>query len=328
MLKTTEKHDSKMLEEILEILRKADRVIIVTHQRPDGDALGSATALSHLLDGMETKHDIFCTHKAPSNYAYLPRVNRISQDAELLRHGDHEVLVCLDSGDLAYAGIKQHLEDRSKNPHFIVNIDHHATNTLYGNMNMVDPDASSTAEMVFHLFQQAGHPITSDIATCMLTGIITDTGGFSNLATTSSSLDVASHLIAAGARVWDIQANTQKNKSVTTLKLWGIALSRLKKHSSGVVSTVLTHNDIKEANADAESAEGIANFLNTVEDAKAVIMIREDELGKIKVSMRTTQAGVDVSKLAKFFGGGGHKKASGFSLPGSIQKSETGFRII
>jgi len=319
---------AKDFSKAAQLIDAAEKVIIVAHQRPDGDALGSACAFSLYLKDIKKNHDIFCRHEAPKYYGFLPALERLSSDERLIVHGDHDVLVCLDSGDLAYAGVHAHLQQRTKPGHTIINIDHHATNTHYGHLNIVDASASSTSELMFHMFDHLNHPMTTDLATCMLTGIVTDTGGFTNLATTSSALQVASHLIASGARIWDIQSYTQKNKSVNTLKLWGTALSRLTKHSSGIVTTVLTQEDIMVCNADAESIEGIANFLNTLDEAKAIAVIKENDDGTVKVSLRTTQDKVDVSRLARFFGGGGHKKAAGFTIPGRITKTPQGFQIV
>ena len=309
------------------LLRAADRVLLVMHQNPDGDTLGSATALSLYLDDLRKPHDLFCTNASPSNYAFLPNSNRIQTNPSILVDGSHDVLVSLDSGDLVYAGIHNHLQERTKARHTIINIDHHKTNTHYGDLNIIDAHSSSTAEIVYNYFIHTEHPITTDSATCMLTGIISDTGGFSNLATTSSALNVASELLRFGARIWDIQQHTLKNKSIHALKLWGVVLSRLKRHTSGVVITVLTQNDIISCNASVEHAEGIANFLNTLDDSRAVFLLSELEPGKIKISMRSTQPGVDVSHFARVFGGGGNKKAAGLSIPGSIMVSGNSFHI-
>jgi len=310
-----------------DILHAANRVLIVMHQNPDGDALGSATALSLYLDDVKKPHDIFCVHRTPAHYFFLPHSERVQTDPALILHGSHDVLISLDSGDLLYAGIHEHLAERTKEKHTIINIDHHKTNTHYGDVNIVDVQSSSTAEMMYNFFMHTNHPISTDAATCMLTGIVSDTGGFSNLGTTSSALNIASELLRCGARIWDIQHNTQKNKSINALKLWGVVLSRLKRHSSGAVVTVLTQTDIISCDADTEDAEGIANFLNTLDDARAVFLLSELEPGKIKISMRTTQPHVDVSHFARVFGGGGHKKASGLTIPGSIIVSDKSFHV-
>jgi len=310
-----------------DILHAANRVLVVMHQRPDGDALGSATALSLYLDDVQKPHDLFCIHPAPDHYFFLPNSERVQTDPSLILSGSHDVLVSLDSGDLVYAGIHGHLENRTKERHTIINIDHHKTNTHYGDVNIVDAQSSSTAEIMYNFFMHADHPISTDAATCMLTGIVSDTGGFSNLATTSSALNIASELLRFGARIWDIQHHTQKNKSINALKLWGTVLSRLKRHSSGVVITVITQTDILTCNATREDAEGIANFLNTLDGARAVFLLSELEPGKIKISMRTTEPHVDVSHFARVFGGGGHKKASGLTIPGTIIVSDKSFHI-
>lgn len=323
----TERHPQyELFEKAHQLLKNANKIVIVAHQRPDGDTIGSALALSEYLKHLEKDHEIFCLHQSPEQLSFLKGAHEFKTDPDIIVSGDHDLVVCLDSGDLAYAGIEKHLKQKN-NPHTVINIDHHATNTHYGHVNIVDAKASSTSELIYHLLSHVDFPISKSMATSMLTGIITDTGGFSNLATTSTALDVASKLLSRGARIWDIQANTSKNKSVTALKLWGIALSRLTRHPSGIVVTVLTKEDVTKYNADSESLEGIANFLNSVEGARAIMVIREEDEGKIKVSLRTTQPDVDVSAIAKLCGGGGHKKAAGFTINGRIIKTESGWQI-
>lgn len=308
-------------------ISSASSVLVVMHQHPDGDALGSALSLSHYLDATNKPHDLFCVHDAPEYFSFLPHIELIQTNPKLIIEGDHTLLISLDSGDLAYAGIHAHLGQRTKATRSIINIDHHATNTHYGDINIVDPTASSTSELLYHFFQHIEHPISQEIATLLLTGIIMDTGGFSNLATTSSSLTVASDLLARGARIWDIQSYTSKNKPISALKVWGTVLSRLQQHPSGVVSTVLTQEDLKKHNATPEHVEGIANFLNSIEGARAIVLMSEIENGKIKVSLRSTQEHTDVSHFAQTFGGGGHIKASGFTIPGHIKRLDDRFHI-
>ena len=154
----------------------------------------------------------------------------------------------------------------------------------------------------------------------LLTGLITDTDNFSNGATNQECLKIASELIHRGANFNMIKAWFLKNKSITTLKLWGIALSRLNKHEKhDIVHTHITRDDLTESGANEEETDGIANFLNNVGEGRAAILLKETSDGKIKGSLRTTKDDLDVGAIAKALGGGGHKKASGFTMDGTIE---------
>jgi bifunctional oligoribonuclease and PAP phosphatase NrnA len=237
-----------------------------------------------------------------------------------------DLIIFIDSSSLSYSGVSPLLEKIKGEP-VIVNIDHHPTNPGFGKINLVEAAASSAAELVFQFFENQQIQITRDMATCLLTGILTDTGGFSNMGTTQSSMEIASKLLGYGAKFTTITNFTVRNKTVNTLKLWGKALDRLTRHADGVVSTVIAQADLVECDATDEDLEGIANFLNALQDAKIIMVLKEDPAGFVKVSLRTTQENVDVSVLAQKFGGGGHKKAAGFSVPGKLIHTPTGWRI-
>jgi len=193
----------------------------------------------------------------------------------------------------------------------------------------VETDAASTTDILFRIFNHNRFRINKEIATCLLTGIITDTGSFSNLATTPQSISNASELLINGARAKDIINNALTKQSIGVLKLWGRAFSRLIKNShTNIAITVVTLKDFKECGVENESAEGIANFLNNLNGAKAILVLKEQSDGTIKGSLRTTQDNIDVSKLARVLGGGGHKKAAGFTIKGKIEETKGGWKIV
>ncbi|MFA5134806.1 MAG: bifunctional oligoribonuclease/PAP phosphatase NrnA [Patescibacteria group bacterium] len=316
-----------LFQKIKEEAVKARSAIVISHQNPDGDAIGSLLGMSYFLDQNEVMHELFCASPIPEYLKFLPNVERITNNDEVLLTREYDLIIILDSGDLKYAGVDMHFRSIKGLP-IVINIDHHPTNTLFGHINLVHSKASSTAEIIFHLLDHYRHPITKEVATSLLTGILTDTGGFANLGTTSSSLEVSSRLVAQGARIREVITNTFRNKPLKQLQLWGRALSRLKEDpKTGIVTTVLLKGDFEELGIDEESTEGISNFLNNVEHAKAIIVLREKADGTIKGSLRTTQPDVDVSAIAKFFGGGGHKKAAGFTVKGRIVQTNLGWKI-
>ncbi len=318
-----------LFQSIKNHLKGAERVLIIAHQKPDGDALGAALALSHYLDYLKIPHVCFCKDQVPQQFFFMPSVGRFTHDHEAARRDSFDVICVVDSGDLVYAGAEELVNTHSARNAVILNIDHHPTNTNFGHCNLVHDTASSTSEIIFHFLDHQRYPISQETATCLLTGILTDTGIFSNLATTPSSLEVASRLFAYGARVKDIMRYTMRNMSLVNLQLWGRALSRLKEDAeSGIVTTVITRADFDELGITEDGTEGIANFLNNLGQARMVMVLKEFEQGKIKASLRTTHADVDVSKLAQAFGGGGHKKAAGFTIEGALKETETGWEVV
>ncbi|MBU0597795.1 bifunctional oligoribonuclease/PAP phosphatase NrnA [Patescibacteria group bacterium] len=317
-----------IFQKIKDEIDKANKVIVITHQNPDGDALGSLLGMHHYLRLVKTDHTLFCLTETPDYLKFLPDTEHISNDENHLMKNEHDLIIILDSGDLQYAGVDKHFR-KIKGLPVVINIDHHPTNQYYGHINLVHPQASSTSEIIFHFLDYFRLPITKEVATSLLTGILTDTGSFSNLATTPSSMEVSSKLLTSGARVREIITNTFRNKSLSQLQLWGRALSRLKHNKkTGIVTTVLTQQDFDELGIDDESGEGFANFLNNVEQARAIIVLREKLDGTIKGSLRTTQPDVDVSKIAEFFGGGGHKKAAGFTIKGQLKETPQGWQVV
>ncbi len=317
-----------IFQKIEEHVKKSQNVIVISHQNPDGDAVGSLLGMSHFLNHYKKKHVLFCVTPVPEYLHFLPDVENIISDDEILLKNEHDLIIILDSGDLKYAGVEDHFR-KIKGLPIVINIDHHPTNQNYGHINLVHHQASSTAEIIFHLIDYFRIPINKNVATQLMTGILTDTGSFSNLSTTPSSMEVSSKLMAHGARVKEITNYAFQNKSLLQLQLWGRALSRLKQdNETGIITTVLTQNDFDELGMSDESSEGIANFLNSVEKAKAIMVLREKSDGTIKGSLRTTEPGVDVSKIAEFFGGGGHKKAAGFTIKGKLKESEKGWEVV
>ncbi|MDP2684640.1 MAG: bifunctional oligoribonuclease/PAP phosphatase NrnA [bacterium] len=317
-----------IFQKIEEHIKKAERVIVISHQNPDGDAVGSLLGMGYFLEHYKTKHVLFCVSPVPAYLEFLPGIEKITNDEKILVDQEHDLIILLDSGDLKYAGVEEHFRKMKGLP-VVINIDHHPTNQNYGHINLVHPKASSTAEIIYHFIDYFRLPFNKNVATQLMTGILTDTGSFSNLSTTPSSLEVSSRLMAHGARIKEITNHAFQNKSLLQLQLWGRALSRLKQdNNTGIISTVLTQKDFDELGMSDDSSEGIANFLNSVEKAKAILVLREKSDGTIKGSLRTTEPDVDVSKIAEFFGGGGHKKAAGFTINGQLKEKANSWEII
>lgn len=295
-------------------IKNATNLALVSHQNPDGDTLGSAVAFAEYLQALGKKVRIFCLSPVPEKFDFLRQINLVSQDVDVFAGVD--TVAVLDSGDLKYAGVHEILQNTAAT---IINIDHHATNAHYGHINMVAPTASSTTEVVYNFFKINNISISPNMACALLTGLITDTDNFSNQATSYASLTAASELLRLGANWTMINNRLVRNKSIGTLKLWGVILGRLnKKEEIDMAYTYLTLADAVAHGVNEADVEGVANFLNKLDGTKISLFLKEMPAGKIKGSFRTTHDEVDVSLLAKKLGGGGHKKAAGFTADGTI----------
>ena len=310
--------------QLMESLRGSKRVLLVAHKKPDGDTTGSSSAMLNWLLREGKDVTAFCRDPIPSTFRYIDNIHRYTNDPAVFDQ-PYDVVIIFDSGELAYCGVAEYIPKLPK-PYLLVNIDHHITNTNFGDINIVITTASSTAEIVYRLFDESQTRIDDRMATSLLTGLYTDTSNFSNAATTTIAMDAASRLIASGARVRDVNIHTLHDKSVTSLKIWGTLLSRLRHNvEAGVVSTYLLRSDSELIGNDI--IEGVANFLNAVTaGADTILFLRELPNGTVKGSLRSTTK--NVSAIAKLLGGGGHVLASGFTIPGKIEETPTGPRIV
>ncbi|MFA6423891.1 MAG: DHH family phosphoesterase [Candidatus Magasanikbacteria bacterium] len=308
----------KISLQIYDRLKRARAILIVTHQNADGDTLGSACALFEHLQKIGLKTAIFCITPLNPRLAFLPHSEKLQTDPEIFSNPELDVIVVLDSGDLQYAGVHALVKNHQAE---IINIDHHHTNQQYGHLNLVISTASSTAEVVYHFLKNIQAQISHRMSTALLTGIITDTDNFTNSATSESAMSAASDLIRRGGNLNMINENVVRNKSINLLRLWGEVLNRLKKHIElDMVYTYITQKDLDIHQVSENDSDGIANFLNNLDEGKMALILKETQDGRIKGSFRTTKDDVDVSALAKKLGGGGHKKAAGFSLFGTIEE--------
>jgi len=313
---------------ILAEIRQARHILVIGHAQPDGDAAGACLSIVHYLTDLKKDFTCVCLGALNPYLKFLPKSEMIGANHEIWKDKDFDLMLVLDSGDLKHAGLEPYLNDLTQD-FKIINIDHHVTNTKFGHYNLVRSSASSTCELIHELLDGV-HLINKGIATCLLTGIITDTNAFSNLATSASAIETAAKLLLKGANLQQITNYTLNHRPFQALKLWGRALERLVEDpKTGVVSTVITQNDLLECQADEEAREGIANFLGTLDNnsTKAIMVFSEKPNHKIKVSLRTNNPLLNVAEFAKLMGGGGHVKAAGFEMDGTIKITPQGWKI-
>ena len=299
---------------------KAEKILLVAHKNPDGDTIGSATALFEIFQSFGKKCQIFCIDDFPADFGFLPHTENILRDFQVC---DFDLVVTVDCGALHMTGIENFLSS-CKTP--ILNIDHHASNESFGTFNLVDSGAASATLLIAELLRFLQVKISPTVATCLLCGICTDTGSFRHSNTDPRVLRAAGFLMRCGADLQSISKNIFRTHSLGKLKLWGRVLSRAEKNSQGFVVSSVFQRDLQETGSNSAELSGVIDFLNSVPDSDFSLLLTENE-GKVKASFRTMKQEVDVAVLASRFGGGGHKKAAGFSTPGRLVK-EVRWKIV
>ncbi len=288
------------------------RVLIACHEDPDGDTIGSALALSLALDCLGIANQLFCVHDVPRIYRFLPKAERF---VKVLDDNNFDTLIAVDCGDLSRVRLPEGSLKGVKN---IINIDHHPDNTRFGGINFVE-SRSATAELVFEVIQSLGIKIDERIAAVLYVAILTDTGNFTYDNTTAHIFSVAQELVKAGAQPQKIASAVYENKSPSAVRLLRDVLKTIQFGKEGRVAWVLISNKMMKRNkAKSEDLTGIVDLLRSIEGVEVAAVIRESgPERKIKVNLRSKL--LNIQKVAKNLGGGGHFKASGAALEGRIK---------
>lgn len=300
--------DGDLVQVTGERLRSAERILIVSHIRPDGDAVGSLLGMGLALQSAGKDIQMVLEDGVPATFQHLPG----SEHVRTRPSGQFPLSIALDCSDISRAGSS--LGGRYPD----VNIDHHVTNLYYADLNLVDPHAVATAEMLAGLLPRFGFPINTDSASALLTGLITDTLGFRTSNMTPDALRCAAELMELGADLPDLYRRALIGRSFEAALIWGAGLSRLDRMDR-IVWTSLTAEDRASAGYRGMDDAELVNVLSSIEDADVAIIFTEQKNGRTKVSWRA-KPGYDVSKLALQFGGGGHPTAAGADVQGGIEE--------
>ena len=289
------------------------------HERMDGDDGGAVLAMSFELE--QQNKTVHCVIKGgvPPQLAFLPNSHKIQND---LDREDFDLVIMFGCSSRDRCGLEKILSLDAP----IVNIDHHPDNEFFGQVNIVDAAKSSVSELLYDCFKIFSWPMSREVATCLLTGIITDTGSFKHSNTAPSTLKAAAELMKHGALVDKIIRHTFQNKDPQILKAWGKAMENsYYDKDQKIIYAVMTAADLEAVGQlPAAAFEGFVETLNAVPEAKFAMFLRQDG-NLIKGSLRSDSfKKVDVSKIAQTFGGGGHKQAAGFSVVGKLIKDEAG----
>lgn len=308
------------LQAVAETLRAHDRFLVVTHENPDGDALGSLVATTVALRQLGKDVEMFLSGSSaiPQEYSFM-QLDGVLR--ELPADVGERVLVAVDCAKADRIGPDPAPVEQTK---LVIDIDHHHDNTRFGAVNLIVSDASSTGEVLRDVFAELGVKITPEIAEPLYIALVTDTGRFQYTNTTPKSLRLAAELVEAGADVHAVFQQVYESVEFAKLKLLARALDRARVLEGGrIVVSHLVRTDFADVGAVEPYSEGIIDYLRAVEGAELAVLIREpprDDGPLRRISLRASVDELDVSAIARLFGGGGHRQAAGFSSEKSIDE--------
>ena len=296
---------------ILQVLRSGERFLVCSHSHPDGDAVGSMLAMGTLLEQMGKRADMVTADRVPSIYRWLPGVDAIRHALRV--HGPYDAVILLECDGPERAGL------RGLDDFYSINIDHHLTGRAYAHLNWIDNEAASVGELIFRLVKSAGATVTPEMATCLYTTLLTDTGGFTYGPVHASTFEVARELALAGADPVAIAREVCFSAPTSKVLLLGAALNHLRREGR-LAWLWVTHQDMVRCCAAAEDCEGIVNVAQGISGVEAAVFLRELPDQSLRLSLRS-KGKVNVSAIAERFGGGGHGNAAGCVLEGPLNRA-------
>ncbi len=311
--------DSVLAAQAQTLLASADHVCCVCHRSPDGDAIGSLLGMGLLIEeNLGRLVSFHCVDAVPETFEFLPGSSRVLGAPELALLPLKTVFVFLDCAEPKLTEMHVSHPALFNGTYQTLVIDHHYMNPHFGTTNLVLPDAASTCEIVTYLAEALRWNLHSDIATCLLTGVYTDTGGLLHSNTTPAVYRTVAQLLRYGARRQEVVTAVFRTAKLSTLRLWGRVLEKISISGEGGAISAVTAGDFRATGADYSELTGAIDYVNAIPGVRFSLVLSERD-GKVKGSIRTLRDDVDVSKMASNFSGGGHKKAAGFALPGHLE---------
>lgn len=302
------------LDKILEEIQEAQNIVILTHESPDGDAIGSALALKLALENMGKKPDVIVPEYSRM-FKFLPGTDDILTESDI---NNYDLAISLDCATLKRLAGGEYFENAKRT----IVIDHHGSNNMYGDLNFVNPVSPACCEILVGIFDYYNIEITQDIGKCLLTGIITDTGGFKYPATTAETFEFTAELLRKGVNVSDIYKRVLQTVSIAHFELAKRVMDRMEILENGKITfTYINKQDVDEVHAEPGDHEGLVELGRDIEGVEVSIFIRQKEDGsdEYKVSMRSSEY-VNVSDVGIMFGGGGHPRAAGATIQGTVEE--------
>jgi bifunctional oligoribonuclease and PAP phosphatase NrnA len=300
-----------MLSEVVDLIDQKQNFMITSHVRPDGDGLGSGLALYWMLMSLGKRADVVLLDRVPHSYHVLPGSELILVQPDVTEAYDAAFIIeCSDVDRPGLPGLRNQ---------YVVNIDHHSTTDAFGNINWIDSTAAAVGEMIYNLCKALGVEVTKEIAECIYTALLTDTGSFHFSNTTERTLKIASELVRRGVEPARISQALFYSNPYAKVRLLGLVLSTIERDDSGRVAWItMDRETMFEAGASEEDADGIVNHALAVEDVEAVAFFKEMSTGLYRISLRS-KGKYNVAKVAEVFGGGGHRNAAGCRIQGDFE---------
>jgi phosphoesterase RecJ-like protein len=302
-----------LIEAIAKELRDNKRFLLTTHVNPDGDAIGSLGALALVLEDLGKEVVAYCQDEIPGFLRFLPYSERIVR--EIPGPNGFDVAVVLDCGELDRIGnAAEALQQVEK----IIHIDHHSSSDDFGQLNLVRPECSSTAEILYEIFQAIPASLSSEAAENIYTAILTDTGSFRFANTTARALDIAAEMVALGVTPDKIASEVYDSMSPERLQLLALSLNTLTLRANGRLATMqVSRRMLEETKTSVMDTDGFVNYPRGINTAEMAIFFREMDSGKVNVSLRS-RGGLNVAEFARNYEGGGHHNAAAFRAEGSL----------
>jgi phosphoesterase RecJ-like protein len=302
------------MRDIARILTEHDDIVVLSHENPDGDAVGSAAAVGHILSRLGKRFTLANASPLPRQFSWMDIPGEWTQAVPQ----GHGYAVALDCGDGPRLGPLEQAVDTEK----LVVIDHHLGNPGFGAVNWVDTRASSTAEMVAALAEHLGLPLTGGLGQCLYVGMVTDTGDFTFGSTRPETLELAARILRAGLDVGAVNALLKNQWTLSRIRLWSEIMGGMKLHAGGGIGSIaISREALARTGTSVEDCDGLVNWVLRVRGVRAAVSVRELPDGRVKFSLRSA-GDADVQRVAASFGGGGHKNASGGSVDGPLALAE------
>ena len=308
------KKSEQTFDAVIKEINNGVRFLVASHVNPEGDAVGSTLALALGLKELKKDVTAYLYDPVPAAFKFLPFADKVVSKAP--EDKIYDAIFVVDCGQDDRIG-----EDfsRIKNRGKLINIDHHATNTRFGDINIINPDASAAGEMIYDLLNAISVAITPEIATNIYTSILTDTGSFRYSSATPRAFTVSAEMVRLGAEPWEISQRVYESQPANKLKLLASVLNTLEVSSDGKIATLFVTLDmLNKAKAAKEVVDGFVNYSRPIEGVEIGILFRESKPGEYKLSFRS-RGRIDVAQIAQGFGGGGHMNAAGCNVKGDLK---------
>lgn len=307
---------NKLIDLAAEAIKEANIIYMASHVQPDGDNIGSLLGLGIALKKIGKDVKLIETDKVPKDYKFLPRIELIK---EYETPNTFDLFIALDCSDKDRLGLGKEFAEKAQ---CIINIDHHITNTNFGDINIVDDSAAATGELVYRFIERMGIEIDKDIATCLYTAISTDTGSFMFSNTTYNTHLIVAKLLQKNIDINKININLYQKRSLEKTKLLIATLNNMELYLDGKVALVtVTHELLEANNATLEDTEGIISFVRSIDTVELACLLKEVDQTETKISMRSKEF-INVAQVCTNLGGGGHERAAGCTIYKGVKEAK------